>query len=256
MQTKLKTSGYRILINGKPLPANFISLITQISVQQELNVPSMFTISLTDLSFNQPGWQGIELDTFKPGDIISIAMGIEHYETLFIGQITALEPSFSNEAMLEVRGYDCMYWLKFGKYSRSFIKKTDGEIVAQIAKEVGIDVQVENTPLVNAYVLQNDQSNYDFLLQRLAQINYEMLVDGKKLIFRSSQEGMTPVKELRYPAEVSDLNLRLKVSTEGNKLTVVGWDVGKKQVVKAEVDSPSTKAKMGGQATGDSLASR
>ncbi|MBF8277359.1 MAG: phage protein [Candidatus Brocadiaceae bacterium] len=78
----------------------------------------------------------------------------------------------------------------------------DSDIASSIASEVGLSPDVEDTGTVYPYVFQNNQTNFEFLLERAWRIGYEMLVDDKTFIFRKSQEDKSPQLTLQYGIDV------------------------------------------------------
>jgi phage protein D len=250
----IKTGGFRIMKNRSALPSGVATAIQSVRVENEINVPTMFSFTLNSMSASGR-WQDINLDMFQPGETITVFLGIDTLKQLVDGQITAIEPHFSDYSSATVRGFDRMYWLKFGTRTRTFQKLSDNDIVAQVADSVGLRVRLTGTTgVVNDYVLQNNLTNYDFLMLRCAQLNYELLMDETTLVFRPSAEGMSPKRELNFPLDVSDLHLALRVPTLGQKVTVSGYDVASNRVLTATTASGTTQEKMGGKSTGYQLA--
>jgi len=248
------TGGFRIMKNRSALPGRVIAAIQSVRIENEVNVPTMFSFTLNIVSA-AGGWQDIDLDMFQPGDAITVFLGIDTLKQLVDGQITAIEPHFNTYSTATIRGFDHLYWLKFGTRTRTFQKLSDNDIVAQVADSTGLPVKPGgNTGVVNNYVLQNNQTNYDFLMQRCAQLNHELLMDGTTLVFRPSAEGQSPVRAMNYPIDVNDLRLSLRVPTLGQKVTVTGYDVATNKVLTATTSSGTSRDKMGGRQTGYQVA--
>lgn len=250
----VKTGGFRIMKNRKALPTSVAAAIRSVRVENEINVPTMFSFTLNTVSA-AGRWQDIDLDMFQPGDAITVSLGIDTVKQLVDGQITAIEPHFSAYSTATIRGFDRMYWLKFGTRTRTFQKLSDNDIVAQVADETGLKVRLSgNTGVINDYVLQNNLTNYDFLMLRCSQLDYELMMSESTLVFRPCAEGSSPVRTLNYPVDVSDLQLNLRVPTLGKKVTVTGYDVASNRVLTAVTASATNQQKMGGKAAGYQLA--
>lgn len=240
--------------NRSALPSEVIAAIQNVRVEDEINMPAMFSFTLSSVS-SGGAWQDINLEMFAPGDQITVFLGLDSLQQMISAQITAIEPYFGEYSTVTIRGFDRMYWLKFGTNTRTYLNLSDNDIVAQIAGAAGMTVKTEgNTGVINNYVLQNNLSDYDFLRIRCEQLNYELLMDDTTLVFRPSGEGGSPVKTLNYPSDMSELTLNLRVPTMGKQVTVTGYDVESNQVLSAVNASGTAQDKMGGTETGYQVA--
>ncbi|RKP46831.1 phage late control D family protein [Trinickia fusca] len=251
--SSVQTGGFRILKNRQALPTSVIAAIQRVDVENEINVPTMFSFKLNIVSA-VGAWQDVNLDIFKPGDEVAVFLGIDELTQLVNGEITAIEPHFSAYSTATIRGFDRMYWLKFGTRTRTYQKLSDSAIVAEVARNAGLSVKLSgNTGVINDYVLQNNLTDYDFLMLRCAQINYELLMDGTTLVFRPSAEGASPQRTLNFPLDASDVQLAMRVPTLGKQVTVTGYDVASNKVLTALTSSGTAQDKMGGKETGYEL---
>jgi phage protein D len=246
---KVHTGAFRILKNGSALPPALLASIRNLQVQDEINVPAMFSFTL---DIGAPEGRGqIDFDTFQPGDRIDILLGLDKLDKLITGDVTAVEPRFNAYATATVRGFDRMYRLRFGTRTATYLDQDDNQIVRQVAASSGLQARLDGNPgTVNRYVLQNNRTNYDFLLSRCKQLNYELTMDQATLVFRPSAEGASPTRKLAWPADVEEVDLRMKVPTLGDKVTVVSYDLASNKVISAEASSGAPRDKMGGTETG------
>ncbi len=239
-----------IKMDGSPLSDEIVTSITDVTVEEELNLPGMFSFKFGIADFEQGEWREIDLDTFKPGNEIKISMGLDTPVELMIGEITALEPVFEEYSVMTVRGFDRMHRLRFGAERRSFTEMKDSDIASSIASDIGLTAEAEDTQTVHPYIFQNNLSNYDFLIERAKRIGYELIVDDKTLVFRGSQEDMSPELTFRYGIDIQSFSPRLKTLVEGSEIEVRGWDIKKKEVITSSAEGGSEISKMGGQETG------
>jgi phage protein D len=245
---------FEVLRNNSALPQKLIDAICSVRVVKEINVPSMFELTLT-MQSAEGVWQNGNLEQFKPGDEFSIKLGLDKPRELMIGRITAIEPSYGDYSTVMVRGFDAMHSLRFGTHTRTFLKQSEHGIVAEVARSAKLTVTTKGKPgAVYPYVLQNNESNYAFLLKRCAQCNYELMIDGKTLIFRPSAQGDSSVRTLKFPADVDALDLALNVPTLGASVKAVGYDIATNRAITAEASSPTSREKMGGKQTGYDVA--
>jgi len=247
---RLLTSGVKILKNNQEISNKLLAMIHSVEVHQEINTPAMFSFSYSCMS-EQGNWQDIDLEEFKPGDEIEILMGFSELQSLIIGKITAVEPSFQQYATATIRGFDLMYQLKFGRFTKIFIQQPYSDIMQQLATMSQLTAEIEGNPgELTDSLFQSNQSNFDLMSELLAETNYEMLMQGRTLVIRPSTIGEGSIKTLQYPRNISQLDLNLKVPTSGDKVTVTGWDMLNNQAIEAEVSSASVQQRMGGDESG------
>ncbi|MCZ7382191.1 MAG: hypothetical protein O8C64_11565 [Candidatus Methanoperedens sp.] len=216
----------------------------------EINLPAMFTFKFNTVDFFKGDWRGVDLKTFKVGDIVKISMGIDSTVEMMTGEITALDYTFGDSSYVEVRGYDRLHRLRFGTMRRSFKDMKDSDIASKVASDVSLSPDVDDTGTIQPYVFQNNQTNYEFLLERANRIGYEVLVDDKKFIFRKSQEDKTPEVTLQYGIDLLNFSARIKTLTEGSKIEVRGWNVKDKEEITSTATKGSEKSKMKGKESG------
>ena len=251
----VQTGAFKILKNRSPLPSSIVAAIHNVRVHDEINVPAMFSFTL-DMVKADGAWQDVDLDVFKPGDQITIFLGLNQLHQLISGDITAIEPSFSMaSSAATIRGFDRMYRLKFGTRTKTYSLLNDNEIVSDVARAARLPVTLEGQPdTINQYVIQNNVSNYAFLMERCQQLDYELLMADTTLVFRPSAEGKGAIKTLSYPRDLSAVSLNLKVPTMGQKVTAIGYDVETDAVITAVAQSGTSQDKMGGSETGYEVA--
>lgn len=250
-------ANYKIKLNGTELSKDFMTSVEGVSVEDEINLPAMFSIKLNMLDGKNGKWQGIDLKAFKPGDKINVLVGLDKTESMISGEITSLDLELGEHSILEIRGYDMLHRLRMGTRSNSFTKKKDSEIASAIAKEHGLTPVVDDTKTVYPYIFQNNQSNYEFLLQRAARIDYEVYAEDKKLYFVKSRAKKPPeLPELTYKKDFDQLSLELRALTRGSKVEVRGWDVKDKKEIEVAAKKGDETTKMDGKESGFELSAK
>ena len=185
-------------IDGVTASADLLNDILQISVEESLHQPGMFTLIINNDYF--PGnsdttWK--HQATFAIGKKINIGFTSSTTEDadfsqeatgyVLEGEITAIETELNekSQAPIIVRGYDVSHRLHRGRYNRSFQNVKDSDMVTQIIGEVGIaSGTVTATTVVNEYAFQENQTNMEFLQERAASNGFELYVQNGKLNFR------------------------------------------------------------------------
>ncbi len=246
----------QVRINGQELPAETRADLIGVSVLDD--VTSIGTFTFTVLCWNgvemRPRW--IDDKMFDAGNSIEIKMGYrDNLRTLFKGEITGLEPEFSQDAppTLTVRGYDRRHRLMGKIKTRTFLNMKDSEIAGQIAVDWGLTPEIKDTKVTFDYVLQHNQSDLEFLQIRAQRIGYEVVVSDRTLSFRPRRNTGNAAVTLRREIELIDFNVRLSTIGQVEEVLVRGWDPANKEEFLAR-SGAGEEPKMGGSTTGSSAA--
>ncbi|WP_448266108.1 VgrG-related protein [Nostoc sp. DSM 114159] len=236
----------KIQIDGKQASPELMKDLLQITIEESLHLPAMFTLVIhnsyipaSDRPENK-AWRHEPL--FKIGKKVKLGFTSsttldnnfqeEVGEFLIEGEITAMEVHFNekSEADIIVRGYDISHRLHRGRYNRSFLNKTDSDIVKQIVKEVGIQLgNIEATGEVHKYVFQENQTNMEFLRERAARIGFELFITEEKLNFcKPKTQGALSLKWL---VDINKFSTRVTSAEQISSVEVRAWDYTKKQLI-------------------------
>jgi uncharacterized protein len=246
------TPEFRLRINGAELPAKAKADLISVSVLEDVGATGMF-------SFTLYCWDGAEMQVkwiddalFKEGNSIEIDMGYrDNLQRLFQGEITGLEPEFSNDKppTLTVRGYDRRHRLMGRRKTRTFLNMKDSDIANQIAADWSLKPAVDDTRLTLEYVLQHNQTDFEFLQERAQRIGYEMMVTDTTLRFRRRQNEGSATVTLRREVELLDFNARLTTIGQIEEVLVQGWSPKNKEEVVSRAGTGDVQ-QMGGSASG------
>ena len=142
------TPGFKVLVADRELPAETALDIIDVKVCDYVEGASVFTVrfNIWDASRQELKW--IDDTLLSEGAQVEVRIGfVDHFQTLIIGEITAIEPEFhQNEApTLVIHGYDHLHRFRRGRKTRSFINAKDSEIAEQIARNLQLRAKVEDT---------------------------------------------------------------------------------------------------------------
>lgn len=243
----------KVLIQGKRLSAEANADLISVRVSEDVEVPSMFTLELAswDLAKNKLTW--IDDDLFEIGNEVEIQMGYENkLKTLIVGEITGLEPEFvpNSPPVLVVRGHDMRHRLLRGSKTKSYVKMKDSDIASQIAKARGLTSKVKDSEVKHEYVLQHNQTDWDFLQSRAERIGYEVVIDNKTLYFQPQQNDSQKVLTLKFKENLSEFLPRLSSMNQVQEVEVRGWIPKDKKEVMGKAAAGKEGSKMGGKTTG------
>jgi phage protein D len=238
-----------IKIDGQDISTDLMGDLLEIVVDTSLYLPSMFTIKFHDKYLK---WiDDASLDIGKPVEIsIKVPEDQGNAKGLLIkGEITALEPCLSaggTKALL-IRGYDKSHRLHRGQKTRTFLKMTDSEIAIKVAGDAGLTPVVDSTTIVYDYILQNNQTNLEFLHTRAERIGYQVYSAEGKLYFKKGDAPAdpTPAPELVFLENLTDFQPRWTVAHQSDKMIVKGWDPKQKKELVGQATPSLTQGGVG-----------
>ncbi|BCJ37199.1 type IV secretion protein Rhs [Actinocatenispora thailandica] len=216
------------------LPAAAADRIRLVAVDSHLTVPDMF-----EIRFRDPDGAALRIAGLALGTPIQVwgpdTAGGSH--RLIAGEITTVEGSFvESSATTVVRGYTLDHRLQRARRTRTFLQQKDSEIARQVATDAGLAVgRVDATPDPVHYVVQANQTDWEFLCQRAREIGYELGVadDGFYFRRRSTVDTATPLR-LRYGAELRRLFPRVTAGNLAPQAEVRVWDPLRATTVSAQ----------------------
>src|SRR5579859_3135192 len=243
-----------VVVNGSSLPMAAEADLRSVTVQEDLEALSMFSLDLHNWDADRLRFSWSDSPLFAIGNEVEIWLGyVGDLHKVMLAEITSLEPAFTvgQPPLLTVRGYDHRHRLPRGRKTRTFVQMKDSAIAGQIAREAGLRAQVDATTVTLGYVIQSNQSDWDFLQRRANLIGYEVYVRDKVLYFRSPPIAKQPADKLSLGDDITDFSSRLSSLTQAPSVTVRGWDVKQKKAIVASVRAGTS---LGGAQAGSSVA--
>lgn len=244
---------FDIRVNGVRLPDPAVTDVQGITVVEDVDALSMFSIDLHNWDDQglKVSWSDSKL--FAVGSTVEISLGhVDDLHKVMVAEITSLEPTFSSGSppQLTVRGYDLRHRLTRARRTRSFSKMKDSAIAGQVAREAGLRAQVTDTKVTLPYVVQSNQTDLEFLQRRADLIGFEVFVREKVLYFRPPQNDGRPVVTLSLDGQVSEFTARLQAMHQVGEVAVRGWDVKQKQPILGKAAKGQERSAMGGKSSG------
>ncbi len=222
---------FKVEVDGTEISTEIMATVDSVGFEEEINTASMFVVRLATNDIDKGNWKYLELDEFRLGSEIKLSMGMDDVELMVVGEITSLEPSFGDGlSILELRGFDRLHRLRFGKKKKTFAEMKDSDIVSAITGELGLSCEAEDSETVYPNIYQNNQSDLDFILERARRIRYEVKVEDRKLFFRKAKEDDSVSLILEYRVNLDEFSCKLSTRYEGSEVVVQGWDFMKKGI--------------------------
>jgi phage protein D len=239
-------SGVDIRIGGSSLEPTLAAQVLEVRVETRLMLPSMFSLRIPD-----PKVTLVDDETFKIGSVVEIlfqAADKAIQTTVFSGQITALEPDFSESgAFMGVRGYDRGYLLNATPRTDTYQSMTFADIARKVASRghlIAGTMSVAGD--VHEFVQQSNETDWAFLWRLASSIGHEVVVDGTTLHFRPAggPAGARPIP-LAWGVELVSFRPRATGIRQVKSVVVRGWDPVAARAIVATAPNPATTSQIG-----------
>jgi len=246
----------KILVDGSELPLEVDLDIREVIVADYAEGASWFSVHLSSLNSDTQELKYIDEPLFKEGTKVEVKLGYDNNLTSLIqGEVTALEPMFNMDEAItfRVHGYDSLHRFRRGKKTKSYLEMKDSQIAQQIASNLGLSAQVVDTQVVHDYILQQNQSDIDFLMERARLIRYELVVEDTTLHFRPAANDESEVISLEYGLTLQSFYPRLSTLSQVSEVLVQGWDPKTKKAIVGKAGSGDEISKMNGADLGATI---
>ena len=244
---------YRIEIEGQELDPKSKGDILEVKVVMDME-------NMTSFEFNVNNWDDKTFFfkysdkptdpkqvTYDLGNRVHVKMGYAgNLLSMARGQITTLAPKFpeSGSPTISISGLDGMLKLRDRKPTdkdiKKFVKQTDSEIATIIGQRNGLDVKVTKTTEKHDLVVQKNQDDAQFIMERAKRIDFDCFVQtdpdtGKDtLYFVKPTDGRSSDKirvyEFEWGKNLINFSPQLTISRQVSKVTVRGWSAELKDV--------------------------
>jgi len=247
----------RILINGATIPPELNADVLGVSVCQYAEGGDRFEVLVNALNSDDQQLKWIDSDHAKQGNQITIEMGYQgNLSQILVGEIAAVRVAYSNDqaAQLQIQGFDRLHRLRRGRRTRAFLQVKDSQIAEQVASGLQLQPQVTDSSVVHEYVLQNNLSDIDFLMERARRIRYEVVVDDRTLIFRPQSNHLAATVTVEYMRDLKWFNVRESSARQVSDVTVRGWNPASKEAILGVARIGAETTKMQGSESGPQIA--
>jgi len=248
---------FTIAIDDQDLSPVIASHVLAVTVDDDVGLPRMCSFHIAGSEEQKSKWPWVDEDLFAVGRPLVVKLTAPEGEPpiVFKGEITALEPEFGLDHLpaLTVRGYDRLHWLQRGRRTRTFTQQKDSDAAARIAREAGLTPETEDSRVLHEYLVQANQSDFEFLSQRAACIGYELRVDGLKLLFKPTAIAASSGITLAFASGLMQFRPRLTASAQVGEVSVRRWSVKDKEQAPGKATGDES-SRMGGRQTGPALA--
>jgi uncharacterized protein len=240
---------FEVRLRKRPLAQQIVRDIVQASYRDSLEDVDSFELTVNNWDAETRGFKYSGSDAFLPGDEVELWMGYygqDHTRLMIQGEITALRPSFpaSGQPTLAVSGLNTLHKLRRRQESHVYEGRTDSQVAQEIAGRLGIEVRIDDDAAAqetrHPYLIQNNQYDVVFLMERARRIGYDLFVvneaQGQFMYFRPSVNVRTANYQLTYGRSLIEFQPNLDTSNQVARVTVRSSDATRGGGIKATVD--------------------
>jgi uncharacterized protein len=259
---------FRVQVNGANVQLELSKNIEQISVVTMPGTMDTFNMTLINAYPEMPWTHGEGNFLFNEGNAVKIELGyVDDVQAVFDGEITKLSPTFpeSGPPTIGIEGHTRMHYLTLHRQTRTFRDVTDKQIVERIARDLGLEVEVEDDGVKHDYVMQANQTDFEFLSERATASHSEVAMQGRKLTYKPGREAENEVftlvwghAQLGMAPHPNTLPLRTFTPTmnalnQVQEVEVRGYDKRTKQPIVERAGTPDQITKMGASRSGSDV---
>jgi uncharacterized protein len=252
---------FEVKIGEQPLQRDVIRDITTVSYKDNIAEIDSFEISISNWDAEKRDFKYSDGDLFLPGKKVELWMGYygkDRLRLMLTGEITSLRPSFPSAGMptLAISGLNLLHRLRTKQESHAYVNKKDSQIAREIANRININIVTDDNAEAEEesypYLLQQNQYDIIFLMERARRIGYDLFVieagdngqaQSSALYFGPSVNVKHTTYELKYGLSMIEFSPTLTTANQVGEVTVRAWDKVKKELIeeKATRSELSTK---------------
>ena len=250
---------FRVAVNGAELAADISKNVMDVSVTNEPDTLDHFSLTLANPYPTMPWTHTDKAELFLEGNAVTIELGyVDDLQPMFDGEITSISPAFPESRMPTVRieGYTRLHWLRGTPRTRTFLDVKDSEIAGRIAADLGLNPDVGDTATKHPYVLQFNQTDLAFLVERARAIRFELVVQGKVLSFQRAGNDQSRSYTLVWGQSLKSFSPTMNTLDQVSKVVVRGYDPVTKKEISGSAGEGAEDTTMGGSQTGADAAAR
>lgn len=224
---------------GRRLPRDVLHDVMTVTYNDDLT-----QIDNVELTVNN--WDATAMDfkysdgtTFVPGKELELWMGYRGRDPLrrvMTGEITSLRPSFpaGGASTMTVTVLNVLHRFRTKQETHAYTDKTDSQIAKIIAGRLGVPVHTQ--PLNEQpypYLLQDNQYDIVFLMERARRIGYDLWVEDGTLHFQPSENLKRVTYLLTWGKSLIEFQPTLTTARQVGEVTVRAWDRTRRKMITA-----------------------
>ncbi len=239
---------FKVYVAGRPLADDVVTAVIQITVDDSVGAAAVATIKLRD-----DGCKISDEGPFKCGAPIKVDLGlVGSTQTVFVGEVTGLRAAFprrGNQTLLVI-AQDKFHRLRRNRRQKTYLNTKDSDAVSQAAQAAGLTAQADATPITQESILQWNQTDADFVLERASLFGFEAFVDDGKLIFREPKLTDSEAVTIEWHQALKHFTTSISLHQQQKELKVRAWSMKDKEMLEFSAATGDERDLMGGTVAG------
>src|SRR5579862_763281 len=251
-------SHFNLKLNGQQASKEMMEDFLDCTIENSLHLPDLCTIRFHDAKFK---W--LDSSSLEEGTLVEVSGCEENSQQLiplFTGEVTALEMDLAGHGTptLIVRCYDKSHRMHRDRKSRTYVQMKDSDIIQKIANEEGFNIHSEETSDVHDWIMQNNQTNWEFLQERAERNGYRLYLQGEKDLHfeKVKDQGPGDTIKLEWGKDLRSFRPRTAANHQVDQVVVRGWDPKTKKAIVGNCNKPSGTAQIGDPTSGGDIAKK
>ncbi|MEV4312489.1 VgrG-related protein [Actinocrispum sp. NPDC049592] len=236
MPEQRRLDGVILKVDGSPLRTELYGRLMLVQVEESVQLPDSFA-----LHFDDPHFELFDEDRFRPGTKIEIAFRAEGEPVVVTsGEVTAVsvEPGVSGRHELVVTGLDLTHRMARGAKSKAFTNMTDSGIAGQIARDHGLEPDIDSTSEIRQHALQHNETDYAFLRRMASAIGYDFWITENKFHFKRKPSARSQAPKLTWGENLRSFKVRFATVDSCDEVVVTAWDPVDKKTITGRARTP------------------
>lgn len=238
-------------MDGSRIPVELESSVLKIVAYDRVDMPGAFEIHLSDSDREISNGSD-----FTIGSEVKITMGYkDDVQEVLVGEITSLIPQFrrNSDDILVVKGHNQLLRLNRGKVTKAFLEMTDSDILNEIASLSGLGTDIEVVGSERLFMVQNNQTNMDYLLKMAKKYDCRIWIEDGTLMFKKVESGDSADVVLEVGKTLLDFYPVMDTASLITKIEVRGWDNEAGEVVLGTAGVGDITNIIGGSTVGNQI---
>ena len=230
-----------VKLGGNALNAEMQVALAEIEVENNLYLPDVFTLRFHLSSLNDQLQMDIPDEVMKnylnqgTAVVISEEKDGENH-VIMDGEVTSISLEYSaimpsGQLYAVAQGYDRSHRLHRGRKTTTFIQNSYSDVAKKVIQRAGLQPKVEPTSGVHDYVIQSNQTDWEFLWQLAYRVGYDLYAKGEEIHFEKPQEDRGVTVDLDWGRDISQFRTRSSLAFQNSTVTVRGWDAKEKRAI-------------------------
>jgi len=232
---------FKIEVEGRELDPESKGDVLEVKVTMDLENLTSFDLTINNWDDEHFGFKYSDAAIFDVGNRVHVRMGYaDDLRFMASGIISTLTPKFSESGppTLGVTGLDAMLKLRdrkpVGSDAKKFVDMADWQIAQVVAARNHLDVKVTQKGPQQPLVVQKNQDDAQFLMERAKRIDFDCYVridadTGRDTLYFTSptdarDSTATRVYVFEWGKSLINFNPQIKLGRQVSKVTVRGWD--------------------------------